>query len=353
MLILGIETSCDETAAAVLTDSGRVLSSVVSSQVKLHAPYGGVVPEIAARHHLEALPLIVGQATHEAGIELTQIGGLAVTRGPGLVGCLLTGIAWARSYGWARRLPVVGVNHLEGHVVSGWIEKPLLPYPALALVVSGGHTALWRVPEPEHYIQLARTRDDAAGEAFDKVGKLLGLPYPGGPVIDRLAVGGDPLAFPFGEIKTKGAGPSFSFSGYKTAVRVHLQRAGIEPLASADETPPQQIIDLVASLRYAIVRELCRVVRHAIEADRPRALVLAGGVAANRLLREQVSALAEEHGLALSIPAFEYCTDNAAMIALAGRPALLRGENHIDHLDADAGLLLGGDEARRTSHRHL
>lgn len=353
MIVLGIETSCDETAAAVLDGGGRVLSSLVSSQVKLHAPYGGVVPEIAARHHLEALPWVVENAVKQAGLTMQQVDGLAVTCGPGLVGSLLVGVAWTRAYAWARGLPLVGVNHLEGHVVSGWIDTPLLPFPALALIVSGGHTALWRVPQPEQYVQVARTRDDAAGEAFDKVAKMLGLPYPGGPVIDRLAPNGNPQAFPFGEIKTKNGAPGFSFSGYKTAVRQHMEKAGIARLQSPEETPPPVMIDLIASFRYAVVRELCRSTRHAIDTERPRSLVLAGGVAANQLLRLEIAKLAAERGLALSIPPFKYCTDNAAMIATAGRPALLRGENHLAQLDANAGLTLGGVEAQRTSRRHL
>jgi N6-L-threonylcarbamoyladenine synthase len=352
MLTLGIESSCDETAAAVLDRQGRVVSSIVSSQLKAHAPFGGVVPELAARHHIEAIPWVVSQATDAAGVSLEQIEGVAVTHGPGLIGCLLIGVAWSRAFAYARDVPIVGVNHLEGHVVSGWIDSPNLPYPALALVVSGGHTALWRVPEPGQYVQVARTRDDAAGEAFDKAAKLLGLPYPGGPVIDRLASQGDPKRFTFGEIKTKGQ-LGFSFSGYKTAVRVHMEKAGIEPLQTPEQKAPQAMLDLVASLRYAIVRELCRTTRHAIESERPRSLVLAGGVAANSLLRAEFAKLSEDHQLALSIPAFKYCTDNAAMIACAGRPALLRGENHLASLDAEAGLTLGGIEAQRTSRRHL
>lgn len=351
MIVLGIETSCDETAAAILGHDGRVASSIVASQVALHAPYGGVVPEIAARHHLEALDPVLEQALSTAGTRLEEVDGIAVTRGPGLVGCLLVGLAYARALGARLDRPVVGVNHMEGHVLSGWLECPDLPWPALALVVSGGHTSIWRVDRPGSYVELARTRDDAAGEAFDKVGKLLGLPYPGGSVIDRLAGQGDPLAFPFGEIRTKGR-PEFSFSGYKTAVKTHMQQAGIEPLSAPDQPPPQPLVDLVASLRHAVVRELVRRTRAAIDEDRPRSLVLAGGVAANRLLRERIRDLADEKGLALSIPPMRYCGDNAAMIARAGAPRLVRGENDVESLDASAHLPLGGEEAVRRSHRH-
>ncbi len=352
MRLLAIETSCDETAAAVLHGPRRVLSSVVSSQVRLHAPYGGVVPEIAARHHLEAIEPVVREALSRAGTTLEQIEGVAVTRGPGLVGCLLVGVAAARALGLVRGLPVVGVNHLAGHVASGWLETPDLPYPALALVVSGGHTAIWRVTAPGSVEQLARTRDDAAGEAFDKVAKMLGLAYPGGPEIDRLAPQGDPHAVAFGEVRTKGS-RDFSFSGYKTAVRVHMNATGLPPLARPDEPPSRPLLDLLASFRHAVVRELIRRTRQAIEESRPRALVVAGGVAANALLREEARRLADECGLALSIPPLRYCGDNAAMIGLAGLPALAAGENHLDALDAAAALPLGGAEAQRTTLRHL
>ncbi|MDQ7008078.1 MAG: tRNA (adenosine(37)-N6)-threonylcarbamoyltransferase complex transferase subunit TsaD [Acidobacteriota bacterium] len=350
MRVLAVESSCDETAAAV-ADGRRLLSSVVSSQVALHAPYGGVVPEIAARHHLGRIRTVVDRALAEADTDLESIEGLAVTRGPGLVGCLLVGVNFVRALALTRHLPVVGVNHLEGHIASGWLEAPLLPFPALALVVSGGHTALWRVRAFGAYQQLARTRDDAAGEAFDKAAKMMGLPYPGGPAIDRLAARGDPQAFHFGEIRIKD-GAAFSFSGYKTAVREHMSRAGITPLPHPEADPPQTMIDLVASFRYAVVRELVRRTRQALRADRPRSLVLAGGVAANRLLRQEITRLADEHSLALAIPPLKYCGDNAAMIARAGIEVLETGANHIEELDASASLPLGGEEARRSSRRH-
>jgi N6-L-threonylcarbamoyladenine synthase len=356
MRVLAIETSCDETAAAVLDGPRRVLSSIVSSQVRLHAPYGGVVPEIAARHHLEAIDPVVREALARAGCSLDEIRGIAVTRGPGLVGCLLVGVAAARALALVRGLPVVGVNHLAGHVASGWLETPDLPFPALALVVSGGHTAIWRVaaagPVGRMAEQLARTRDDAAGEAFDKVAKMLGLAYPGGPEIDRLAPSGDPHAVSFGEVRTKGS-RDFSFSGYKTAVRVHMAETGLVPLARPDEPPSRALLDLVASFRHAVVRELIRRTRQAIDDARPRALVVAGGVAANALLRDEARRLADECGLALSIPPLRYCGDNAAMIGLAALPALEAGENDLDTLDAAAALPLGGAEAERTTLRHL
>ena len=351
VLFLGIESSCDDTCAAVLDERGCVLSSIVSSQVRLHAPYGGVVPEIAARHHLEAVGPVVDRALAEAGTDLAGIAGIAVTHGPGLIGSLLVGLAYARGLALRRGLPVVGVNHLEGHIASGWLECPALPYPALALVVSGGHTALWRIASPARYVETARTRDDAAGEAFDKVAKMLGLAYPGGPVIDRLAERGNPLAVAFGEVRTKGE-VAFSFSGYKTAARVYAQRSGIEPLAHPDDPPSSALLDLVAAFRYAVVRELVRRTRQAIQAERPRALVLAGGVAANRLLRAEFTRLADTHGLALSIPPPRYCADNAAMIVKAALPRLLAGEDGTEGLDATAHLPLGGPEATRRTRRH-
>ncbi|RMG48670.1 MAG: tRNA (adenosine(37)-N6)-threonylcarbamoyltransferase complex transferase subunit TsaD [Acidobacteria bacterium] len=351
MPVLGIETSCDETAAAVIDWSGTVRSSVVASQVVEHAPFGGVVPEIAARRHLENLDRVVEEALERAGIALRELEGIAVTRGPGLIGCLLVGVTFARTLGWALERPVVGVNHLEGHIASGWLTAPDLPFPALALVVSGGHTALWRVRGAGDYLQVARTRDDAAGEAFDKVAKMLGLRYPGGPELDALAESGDPHAFPFGALRLKGA-PGFSFSGYKTAARQHMERAGLDPLQSPDDPPPAGVRDLAASFRHAVVREIVRVARKAIAEERPRSLVLAGGVAANRLLRREITSLADEFGLALAIPPLEYCGDNAAMIALAGLPRLRRGENDLETLDAAAHLPLGGPEAARTSRRH-
>ncbi len=351
MRVLGIETSCDETAAAVLDGPRWVRSSVVSSQVKLHAPFGGVVPEIAARRHLETIDPILKEALARADVTLDDVQGIAVTAGPGLVGCLLVGVSFARGLALARGLPVVGVNHLAGHIASGWLDTPDLPHPALALVVSGGHTALWRVAAEGQFTQAARTRDDAAGEAFDKVAKLLGLPYPGGPAIDQLAGRGDPHAVRFGEVRTKG-GRDFSFSGYKTAVRVYVARTNLQPLERPDEPPPQPLVDLVASFRHVVVRELMRRTRQLIDEERPRSLVVAGGVAANTLLRAEVRRLADEKGLALSIPPLEYCGDNAAMIALAGTPALAAGENHLDDLDAAASWPLGGPEARRTTLRH-
>ena len=353
MLVLGVESSCDETGLA-LYDTGRgLLAHVVHSQVDLHEAYGGVVPELASRDHIRRVVPLLRRLLEQAGVGLEQIDAIAYTAGPGLAGALLVGAGFAESLALALKVPALPVHHLEGHLLSPLLSADPPRFPFVALLVSGGHTQLMRVSGVGQYDLLGETLDDAAGEAFDKSAKVLGLPYPGGPVIDRLAPNGNPQAFPFGEIKTKNGAPGFSFSGYKTAVRQHMEKAGIARLQSPEETPPPVMIDLIASFRYAVVRELCRSTRHAIDTERPRSLVLAGGVAANQLLRLEIAKLAAERGLALSIPPFKYCTDNAAMIATAGRPALLRGENHLAQLDANAGLTLGGVEAQRTSRRHL
>jgi N6-L-threonylcarbamoyladenine synthase len=339
--VLGIETSCDETAAAVVRDGHEILSSIVSSQVEIHAPYGGVVPELAARNHIEAIVPVVRQALDEAGLSPNQVDGVAVTHGPGLVGCLLVGVTFARAFARGLELPVVGVNHLEGHVEAAFLEEPDLPLPALALVVSGGHTGLWHMQERASFRPLARTRDDAAGEAFDKVAKILGLGYPGGPVIDRLADKGDPRAVRFAPVKMKDGSLDFSYSGLKTAVRHHIEKEGVAPLPSPDSEPSQEVLDLVASFREAAVKHLITRTRQ-VARDLPvRSLVVAGGVAANRLLRERARELAEELRWRLRIPAFHLCSDNAAMIAAAGERPLSAGRNDGDALDAVPNLKLG------------
>jgi N6-L-threonylcarbamoyladenine synthase len=341
MRVLGIETSCDETAAAVVVDSREICASVVSSQVEIHAPFGGVVPELAARNHLEAIVPVVQETLSRASLDPGEIDGVAVTRGPGLVGCLLVGVTFARSFARGLGRPVVGVNHLEGHVEAAFLEEPGLPLPVLALVVSGGHTGIWHMDAPGSFRVLARTRDDAAGEAFDKVAKLLGLGYPGGPVIDRLAEQGDPRAFFFGKVKIKNGRPDFSYSGLKTAVRHVMEREGITPLPSPDVDPPGQVVDLVASFREAAVSHLIDRTRQ-VAAELPvRSLVVAGGVAANSLLRRQAAALANERGWRLRIPTLALCGDNAAMIAAVGERLLAAGGNDVADLDAVPNLFLG------------
>lgn len=341
MLILGVESSCDETAAAVIEDGRRVLSNVIASQIETHRRFGGVVPELASREHLEKIGEVVGRAFETAGVSPSEVDGIAVTQGPGLVGSLLVGINYAKSIAFAARKPFVGINHIEGHVYSVAFEFPPPDYPALALIVSGGHTNLFLIPEPGKYKLVGRTRDDAAGEAFDKVSKLIGLGYPGGPVIDRLAGQGDRRAviFPLAEIKDEEHRLDFSFSGLKTAVLRYVREHGIPPVEDPT-APSSQILDLCASFQNAVVRALVRSLRKAAEIHRPKTIILAGGVACNSELREAVRHLADELGIPAFIPSPVYTTDNAAMIAAAGYPKLLRGESAPWDMSADVSLRL-------------
>ena len=328
MLILGIESSCDETAASVVEDGVRVRSNVIASQIAIHRKYGGVVPEIASREHLEKIDEVVMAALDDAGVTIAGIDGIAVTQGPGLVGSLLVGINYAKGLAYAGGKPIVGVNHIEGHIYSTAFEFPAPEYPALALVVSGGHTNLFLIPEPERYKLVGRTRDDAAGEAFDKVSKLIGLGYPGGPVLDRLARLGNKRAivFPLAEIKDPDHRLDFSFSGLKTAVLRYVRENDIPPVEDPDTASPA-ILDLCASFQNAVVRALVRSLRRAAEFYAPRTIMLAGGVACNSELRASVAELASELKIPVYIPSPIFTTDNAAMIAAAGYPKLLRGES--------------------------
>ncbi|MBI4589462.1 MAG: tRNA (adenosine(37)-N6)-threonylcarbamoyltransferase complex transferase subunit TsaD [Candidatus Rokubacteria bacterium] len=318
MIILGIETSCDETAAAVLAGGAKVLASVVASQDQIHAPYGGVVPELASRRHVEVILPVIQKALGDAGVSLPGLEGIAVTQGPGLVGSLLVGCSVAKSLAYVRRLPLVGVNHLEGHIYAAFLQEPTPSYPFLALVVSGGHTALYLARAPLRYELVGQTRDDAAGEAFDKVAKLLGLGYPGGPVIESTARSGDPNAIQLPVAQMTDGAPDFSFSGIKTAVSLHVKRG--RPLS------PGQVADIAASFQATAVKMLVRkTVRAALRLG-VRRVVLTGGVAANKTLRGALQAEATERGWELFIPPPSLCTDNAAMIAAAGHARLEAGE---------------------------
>ena len=405
-LILGIETSCDETAAAVVERGAHTLSSVVASQIATHARYGGVVPELASREHLRAIVPVVRAALEQAGIALADLNGVAVTSGPGLAGALLVGITYAKALAFANDLPLIAVNHLEGHIHAVLLQErentsaAKAPKhrdgveseePALALVVSGGHTHLYLarpVDDVWHYSLMGRTVDDAAGEAYDKVAKLLGLGYPGGPWIDALARFGDPLAVPFAfaQMKTKahlaGKAPRtksaktapiaeldprfmFSFSGIKTAVlryvelnqmrpeaearaaRLFAQNDGGEPAVKPPQTKeealalcPQPTLDLIASFQHAVVGDLMKKTFAAAETLGATRILVTGGVAANRELRARFTAESERRGLQIAFPALALSTDNAAMIAAAAWPRLRAGEFAPDDLSADPALAL-------------
>jgi N6-L-threonylcarbamoyladenine synthase len=323
-LVLGIETSCDETAASVVAGGRRVLSNVVASQARVHASYGGVVPELAARHHVEAIAPVIEAAMAESGVRFEDLLAVAVTQGPGLVGSLLVGLQAAKAIALVHGKPLVPVHHVAGHVAAAFLAHGEIPLPAVALVVSGGHTSLYEVPEEGVHRLLGRTRDDAAGEAFDKVAKLLGLGYPGGPVIDRLAKGANDRAVEFKVARIKDGRSDFSFSGIKTAVLLHVRREGIAAVVDASNVP-DQVRDLVASFQRAVVEALLRGLAKAAGQHRPRSLILTGGVAANSRLRREAEDLGRELGLPVFIPPLDLTTDNAAMIAAAGHVSFARG----------------------------
>ena len=339
MLVLGIETSCDETAAAVVRDGREIVSSIIASQIKTHERFGGVVPELASREHLDKIVPIVKEALERAEINAQQIDGIAVTVGPGLVGSLLVGVSYAKAMAFALGKPLVGVNHIEGHVYSVAFENPPVEYPALALIVSGGHSNLFLVPEPGKYKVLARTRDDAAGEAFDKVAKLMGLGYPGGPIIERLARDGDPRAVKFSLPRMGDGSADFSFSGLKTAVTKYVRESDVRPVTNGEE-PSQAIKDIAASFQSIVVRSLVGTTERVAANHDPRTLIVAGGVACNGALREASRAAAERLGIPVYFPSPHLSTDNAAMIAAAGTVKLNAGERAGWDLNADVTLRL-------------
>ena len=317
MHVLGIETSCDETAAAVVVDGRQIRSSVVASQIALHGPYGGVVPELASRQHLEAIVPVTQQALAEAGLALHEIDGLAVTQGPGLVGALLVGFCFAKALAFAHHLPWVGVDHLEGHLQSILLTDNPPPFPFVALLASGGHTAVYHVQGQGSYVLLGQTRDDAAGEAYDKVAKMLGLGYPGGAVIDNLAGQGDPQKITFKRPYLDKSHFDFSFSGLKTAVFRYIQAC----------SPEQTLMpaDIAAGFQEAVVDVLVYKVLHAAQVRGCRHVAVVGGVAANRRLRQRLLADAADLGLTIHLAPLSLCGDNAAMIAALGYHALKAG----------------------------
>ncbi len=311
MIILGIETSCDETAAAVLKDRKEIISNIISSQAQLHNKYGGVVPEIASRKHQENIVPVVRESLNQAGISLNDVDGIAVTQGPGLVGSLLVGINFAKAVSFARKIPLTGINHLEGHLLAPHLEHNI-SFPNITLVVSGGHTNLYLVKKVGQYKLLGRTRDDAAGEAFDKVAKLLGIGYPGGVAIDKLSKKGNPSAIAFPRPMLHDRSLDFSFSGLKTAVLYHVKEIGINGLTDSAVT------DIAASFQQAVVDILIEKTVLAADEHHVHAIAITGGVACNSLLRMKMNERAADEGIALFFPSPVFCTDNAAMIALAG-----------------------------------
>ena len=381
MLVLGIESSCDETAAAVVEDGTRILSNVVASQIPIHEKFGGVVPELASREHLRKIVPVVDEACRQAGVSLGDIEGVAVTEGPGLIGSLLVGLVYGKALALSLDKPLVGVNHLEGHIHAVLLENamerqagnpvPSAGFPNVTLVVSGGHTILFRVereispagaPPRFSYRKLGQTRDDAAGEAFDKVAKLLALGYPGGPIIDRLAPCGNPRAFELGRIRMKGNPLDFSFSGLKTAV---LYRVRGTPLASEAEERrtwrnsikdriasddlrahcSQTTLNLLASFQEAVVTDLVQRTVAAATDTKVSTIFVSGGVACNSLLRERFSQAAREHRFKVFFPAPVLSTDNAAMIAAAGYYKLATGHQAGRSLTAHASFPLGNGAA--------
>lgn len=328
MIVLGIESSCDDTAAGIVED-GRELASIVASQDDVHGPYGGVVPELAARNHVVHVVPVVRQALETAGLTLDDIDGVAATMGPGLVGCLLVGLSTGKAIARARGLPFVGVNHIEGHILSIELDEPL-PRPFLGLVVSGGHSALYWAGEDGSYGLLGSTRDDAAGEAYDKAAKLLGLGYPGGRQIEKIAREGDKTAFAFPRPKVKGAELDLSFSGLKTALRLTVEK-----------NPEANPADIAASFQAAVIDTLVVATRRAIQETGARTVVVTGGVSANQALRGAMEEMASDEGADLRVPPLKRCTDNGVMIAYAGWRRLARGERDSLSLNARAHVPLG------------
>jgi N6-L-threonylcarbamoyladenine synthase len=334
-LVLGIETSCDETAAAVVAGGRRILSNIVASQVNMHRRYGGVVPEIASREHVAAILPVIDSALGEAQVHLSDITAIAVAYGPGLVGSLLVGVSAAKALAFASGLPLIGVNHIEGHIYANFLAHADVKPPLVCLTVSGGHTDLLYIPEVGTYQMLGCTRDDAAGEAFDKVGRVMGLPYPAGPAIDRLAVDGDPQAVALPRALSEGL--DFSFSGLKTA--------GINYLHNAKQKGEQvNQADFAASLQEAIVDVLVDKTMQAAKHLGVNQVIMSGGVAANTRLRWRMEQATNAAGMSLFYPPIELCTDNAAMIASAGYFRYVRGERAPLSLNAIPDLRLHNDE---------
>ena len=323
MLMLGIDTSCDDTSASVVENGSTIFSNIVSSQSDIHSRYGGIVPELASRRHIEMIIPVVDEALKQSGISFPDLSAVAVCSGPGLIGSLLIGCSFAKAFCYSRNIPLVAVNHLEGHLLSVFLESRSPEFPFLSLVVSGGHTSLYLAEDYGRYLELGRTRDDAAGEAYDKVAKLLGLGYPGGPVIDRLAEKGDPEAIDFPRAYLPESF-DFSFSGLKTAVLQFLRKENLleHPLSQDSDL----IHDIAASFQAAVVDVLVRKTEWAVRKKWIKRVTIAGGVSANSGLRKKMLEMGKEKGVEVFVPSVSLCTDNAAMIAAAGYHRFLKKE---------------------------
>ncbi len=336
MIILGIESSCDDCAVAVVKDGQKILSHVIHSQFNTHRPYGGVVPELASRNHLEKIIPNIEKAMNDADIQWDDLDGITATYGPGLIGSLLVGLSAAKTLSYALDIPFCGVNHLEGHLLSIFLEHPTLSYPFLGLIVSGGHTSLYQVEEFGNYLLLGQTRDDAAGEAFDKVAKLLDLGYPGGILVDRIAKQGNPAAFEFPRAMTSPKTLDFSFSGLKTSVRYFAEQRG-------EAFCKDHLADLLASFQEAVVDSLSIKLLQAVDRSKIKKIVICGGVASNSRLRARIEDIAKSKGLTIHFPSPYLCTDNAAMIAAVGHQYLRQGKSSPLSLNAEANLILGAE----------
>ncbi len=346
MIILGIETSCDETGVALVRDGEHLLGSSLITQIELHSPYGGVVPELAARQHAETIDIVFRDALEKADVREEQIDAVAVTYGPGLPGALLVGVAFAKSYAYKTGKPLIGVNHLEAHLEAVRLQfSKTLEYPALGMIVSGGHTSLLDIEKPGEYTLIGKTRDDAAGEAYDKVAKLLGLGYPGGPIIDKLAGEGNHKRFKFKKPRFSDDSADFSFSGIKTAVMRLVKET---PEAEIDEEFKR---DLAASFQYTVVRILRDAMRDAFKLERHKSLIITGGVAVNSALRKALDELGRELNTPVFIPEPKYCTDNGIMVAVLGSRLMKEGKTADLSLDAKPDLKIG-ETISRTSNRY-